>query len=42
MKKKLNLITLMDFVFGTLAIHNIRVIIKLNGVTHQMESGKAW
>ena len=33
-KKKLNLITLTNFIFKTLAIHGIKVITKLDGIIY--------
>ena len=42
MRKKLNLIVLTNLVFGALAMRNIRVMAKLDDVTHQIEPGEAW
>ena len=37
-KKKLNLIALMDLISGALAMHGIRVIAKFNGMTQKKAS----
>ena len=42
MKKKLYLIALTDHVSRALAMLSIKIIAKLNIVTHQVEPSKAW
>ena len=42
MKRKFNLIALIDLVSGALAMHGIKVTAKLGGVTHRVKPGEAW
>ena len=39
-KKKLNLIVLMDLIFKALAIHGIKIMVKLNSITYKVEFNK--
>ena len=36
------MIALTNLISGALAIHGIKVIAKLDGMTHGVEPGKAW